>query len=136
MHTITGLLMLVTIISGWTIVFGLSDWKIMFGWAQGNRHPTLGNITVLTGIIVTIGGIAAESLRRYGSYDWRTTVALSPAKIHKVFGYLVIFFSQATVSTGICYNYFFLQKHNLAWTLVICNLVLFVTVLAVFEALH
>lgn len=128
--------MCVTIISGFTIVFGLNGWSVMWGFARHNMHPTFGNVTVFAGVIVTIGGLAAESLRRYGAYDWRSNVVLSVGKIHKVFGYLLIFFSQATVSTGLIYNFGYLGETNLGWTLLWCNLIVFVTVLGVFEILH
>ena len=82
-----------TIISAWTIVFGLFDWTINFDFKKGNMHPTFGNITVFCGVAVTFGGLAAESLRRYGSYEWKTKMILMMGNFHRVFGYVLIFFS-------------------------------------------
>ena len=135
-HTLTGLLMCLTVISGFTIVFGLSGWALMFDFARHNMHPTFGNATVFFGVAVTIGGLAAESLRRFGTYDWRSSLVLSVGKIHKVFGYLLICFSQVTISTGLIYNFGYLGKTDLGWTLIWCNLIFFWGVLAVFEILH
>lgn len=128
--------MCLTVISGFTIVFGLSGWALMFDFARHNMHPTFGNVTVFCGVAVTIGGMAAESLRRYGTYDWRSNLVLSIGKLHKAFGYLLICFSQLTISTGLIYNFGFLGKADLGWTLIFCNLIVFVSVLAVFEVLH
>jgi hypothetical protein len=86
-------LLCLTVISGWTIAFGLEGWKIMWTWGKGAFHPTLGNVTVICGIAVTLGGLTAESLRRYGSYEWKTKMILSMAKFHGVFGYVLILFS-------------------------------------------
>mmetsp|Transcript_29444 Transcript_29444/g.28588 ORF Transcript_29444/g.28588 Transcript_29444/m.28588 type:complete len:135 (-) Transcript_29444:1232-1636(-) len=70
------------------------------GWElEGDLHPILGFISLLTVGLISIGGLLQLVMKRYSK--WKTTIILWVALAHKVFGILIIVVSQIAILTGI-----------------------------------
>ena len=85
----TGTLLLITTLSAWIIVLKLANWKLLLK----DFHTITGNITMLAGILVCLGGLFAGSLRIFAKMEWKTSLLLLFGKIHKIFGYSIVVLS-------------------------------------------
>ena len=131
-HSMTGTLLLITTLSAWIIVLKLANWKLLLK----DFHTITGNITMLAGILVCLGGLFAGSLRIFAKMEWKTSLLLLFGKIHKIFGYSIVVLSQITVSSGIQYNLEFEGQLKLSKVLISCNVIGFILVISIFEFLH
>ena len=100
LHAILGYFVLIV-----TIFFALkvTDWDI-----TGSVHNGLGSIFVLVAIIGALSGtFTAGTMRVYnGDKDWAEKERVQRvAKIHRIFGYLMLLLGNVTVSSGIMHYY-------------------------------
>lgn len=96
MHSLLGLLSLAVTLAGAFVILQASSWKM--SWKSW--HPAFGFVTLVLAVLLSLGGMNA-SLQRMIQKDWTTAVMLRYAKMHGIFGYFLIFFSQITVALGI-----------------------------------
>lgn len=123
--------MLLLTLLGYMIVFKMNDWHIVFN----HIHAIVANPTVFVGIVVVIGGILAK-MRRDKELPWQTDKILQLVKIHRVFGYFIIFFSQVTIALGINCKWIDDSMMGMVYGVALANLALFFTVLFTFEIFH
>lgn len=100
LHAILGYFVLIV-----TIVFALS----ITNWGPlENIHNALGSLTVIITIIGSLSGtIAAATMRFYnGDKEWSKEERVQlVAKIHRYFGYLMLFIGNACIMTGAGHYY-------------------------------
>lgn len=130
-HGISGFCMLLLTLLSYIIVFKMNDWHIVFNYA----HAIVANPTVFVGIVVFIGGALAK-MRRDKELPWQTDKILQMVKIHRGFGYFIIFFSQVTMSLGINCKWIDGGMMGMVYGVALANLALFFTVLFTFEIFH
>lgn len=131
-HALTGLLLCATVITGFLFMF-----EVVFGGSFdfSQLHTILGNAVVLTGVMVTFGGLVTAYLLGFSNMAWKTNIALLVRGVHSKFAYATLLASQAAIMTGILLHFSFTQP-SLGKTLVVCNLVGYCTVLGLFELRH
>jgi len=98
-------------------------------------HPLLGNAVVLTGVLVTLGGLATAYFMGFSDMSWKTNTVLLIRGLHSKFAYATLLVSQAAIMTGIILH-FGLTNPQLGKMLVICNLTGYIAVLGLFEVCH
>lgn len=127
--------MILLTLVGFVISFGLNSWKVVFNYP----HAIVANPTVLFGILAACGGIYAKMSRDKSAnpdHDWRSNEWLKVVKLHKTFGYTMVFASQITVSLGINCKWIDPGMIGMVWGAVICNLMFFFTILFTLEMRH
>ena len=131
-HAIIGILLCLTIIMSFFVILGAEQWEFMLD----ELHTIVGNITIWTGVLLTLGGITAESIRRWANMNWKTNIVTSLGKFHGYFGYLVLLLSQVAVNSGL--KMFFTDRGDPSkgMTLMIINIVVYVVVLGTLEVIH
>jgi hypothetical protein len=84
-----------------------------------------------------LGGIFAICMRLYMNYDWKTSSLLFVQKVHGYYGYLIIYYTQVVIITGI------IRRTNIGLhdqpkrvILIVVNVLLFVGTLLLFEVRH
>lgn len=124
-HRISGFLIFLATLVIALLTFNKNNWEL-----DGGLHPTLGLIVVCCVSALTIGGIVARMLLE--KTTWNTLLPVRIKTGHKLFGYLVLLVSQIALLTG---GLIYGNKHPLAKTLVILEIVLFSVLIVIFEVL-
>ena len=124
-------MLLLTLLS-YLIVFKMQDWHIVFNYA----HAIVANPTVFIGILVVAGGVTAKIKRDKEDLPWNSHSFLFVVKVHRIFGYFIIFLSQVTVALGINCKWADGEMYGMVYGVALCNLALFFTVLFTFEIYH
>jgi hypothetical protein len=88
-HGISGISMIILTILSYLIVFKMNEWHIVFNYA----HAIVANPTVFIGMMVVAGGVMAKMRRDKENLDWSSDSFLTFVKIHRIFGYFIIFLS-------------------------------------------
>jgi Cytochrome b5-like Heme/Steroid binding domain/Eukaryotic cytochrome b561 len=131
-HMISGSLLCASVITGFMFIF-----KVVLGGEidLDSVHTILGNLVVLTGTLVTLGGFLTQFVLGFSNMQWKTNVALLIRGTHSKFAYATLLVSQAAIMTGVFLHFSFTNP-QLARTLVTCNLGAYITVLGLFEACY
>ena len=131
MHTVLGLASLGLTSYGFWIAFVQRRKRIVWTY-----HPICGLILIVMAILLTLGGMCANLKRKCVNHDWNSKGYASSGKVHGVCAYFVIFFSQVTISMGICVYWSQVKQINRGVTLTIINIGAFCIPLLLGEIIH
>eukprot|EP00350_Pseudokeronopsis_sp_OXSARD2_P005261 CAMPEP_0170545666 /NCGR_PEP_ID=MMETSP0211-20121228/4033_1 /TAXON_ID=311385 /ORGANISM="Pseudokeronopsis sp., Strain OXSARD2" /LENGTH=134 /DNA_ID=CAMNT_0010849687 /DNA_START=32 /DNA_END=436 /DNA_ORIENTATION=- len=81
------------------MVFALLAFRELHWELEGDLHPILGFISLLTVGLIALGGLLQVVMKRYSK--WKTALIRWVALAHKVFGILIIVVAQVAILTGI-----------------------------------
>lgn len=134
-HGVAGILMVVLTLLGFTIVFDMAGWEIMFD----EPHSKVANPTVWVGILTALGGLIAVTMRgKSGTpeYEWNSAKWQTMVKAHRVFGYVVLLFANVvTMTLGINCKWY-PDMIGMVFGVAVLNLLVLGTFLFVMEMNH
>ncbi len=94
-------------------------------------HAVLGTITTAAVGVIYIGGLVARLMLERSK--WNTKWNLRIKMTHRVFGVLLLLFSQSPLVTG---QFFYALNHHVANNIMIVHMVLWPILLIVFEGTY
>ena len=107
------------------------------GWIRSTSvHAKMGLSGVILGALTAVGGVVTSIIKFKIPMQWNTSLKLKLAYGHRIFGYLIIIFTQAVIFSGL-YNFFaYEDKKNVAYILGTLSCALLLLLLIVGEIVY
>lgn len=132
-HAVCGILAGVFTAAGFIIVMNWLGWAFYFD----NIHNFAGIVFSFLTILLVLGGVTLLTMYKAVNLDWQTKTLLRIKRVHKWFGYFIVFTVQIAVMSGIVRKAgIWFWSPSLKDGLLIANIFIFFFSLLIGEIIH